>query len=332
MESEMSVRLPPQIKELKEGPRFEPKEHLKLTSPEKIWSLEDFGYPKQTIKKAPFPVAVTSPFRILSEKGLKALRESINALLEHRRESERMANFIRGGVLYSPFIRGLCTSPELQAFISELAGAEAIPHPMSLYQGHVNLLPPEKGREVDRWHTDTVALDFVLMTTDPSTYEGGHFEYFQCTKGQAIRAMIREEALPHIVKVEFSEPGMALLQQGNMVVHRANAVTKGDERTTLVQSFIPDSTDFTDVSKLDDCKLVDPHDILFTEWARYKAFLSQKKLRRLIDELPYTDDKNKICMELRQAIRDVEEAILEISDPSDGRLSSIEQDVLTDFL
>jgi len=125
---------------------------------------------------------------------------------------------------------------------------------------------------------------------------------------------------------------MAILQQGHLVVHRASAVSKGVERTTLVQSYIPDQESFFDVSKLADCKLVDPHNILFSEWARYKAFLSSRKLSEVILTLPYTEDKNQICNELRLAIRDVEEAIFEISDPSEGKLTHLGQDVLTDLL
>ena len=51
-----------------------------------------------------------------------------------------------------------------------------------------------------------------------------------------------------------------------------------------------------------------------------------------MNELPNTQDKNQICMELRKAIRDVEEAILEISDPTEAQLHFLEGDVLTDLL
>jgi hypothetical protein len=201
---------------------------------------------------------------------------------------------------------------------------------MTLYQGHINLLPEEQGRDVDQWHTDTVALDYVLLATDPSQFEGGHFEYFQCPKSLAIRSLIREENQHHIVKVDFPAAGYAVLQQGNLVVHRANRVTRGSERTTLVQSYIPDEPGFIDVSRLSDCRPVDPPEMLFTEWARYKAFLSARRLQKLIDELPYTGDKTLICTELRRAIRDVEEAVLEISDPAPSRLLHYGQDALTD--
>lgn len=328
----MDFRQPKHIQPLKETTKFDASKHLALQEPERVYSLTDFGYSPEQAQNAHFPIAVTTPFRLLSSEGLQAAREAVKNLVQLRRKSERMANFVRGSIFYSPFLRDLCLNEQLNEFISHLAGQSVLPHPMALYQGHLNLKPEEQGREVDRWHTDTVVLDFVLLLTDPSTFEGGYFEYFQATKSQAIRSLIREEDTPNIIKVAFPEAGWAVLQQGNMVVHRASAVTKGDERTTLVQSFVSDDPNFIDVSKLDDCKPVDPHDILFSEWARYKAFLSKRRLEKLIEEIPYTEDKNQICNELRKAIRDVEEAILEISDPSSGRLLHLGQDALTDLL
>lgn len=310
---------------------FDKSKHLQLTDPERIWSLKDFGYGPERIKSAPFDVAVTTPFRILSEEGVKALNQSIQQLLKYKNTSDRIASFIRGAYLNSQFIRDLMDCPELNEHISRLSGAKAIPHPMKLYQAHINLKPEEESQDVDKWHTDTVLLDFVLLCTDPSSFKGGHFEYFKCPKGRAIRSLIRDED-EEVIKVQFPAAGYAVLQQGNLVVHRASAVTEGNERTTLVQSFIGEDPDFADISKLSDCRPVDPPEILFSEWARYKAYLSQRKLQKLMETLPNTEDKNKICMELRKAIRDVEEAVLEISDPTEARLHFLDSDVLTDLL
>jgi hypothetical protein len=310
---------------------YDEKIHLSLSQPEKLWSLKDFGYTDVAISNAPFNVAVTSPFRILSEAGVDSLNKSISQLMAHKRSSERIANFIRGACMHSTFISDLMSCQLLNDHISKLSGAKALPHPMALYQAHINLKPENDGEAVDKWHTDTVVLDFVMLCTDPTNFTGGHFEYFKCTRGQAIRGLIREEECD-IIKVQFPKAGYAVLQQGNLVVHRATAVTEGTERTTIVQSFISDDPNFNDISKLNDCRPVDPPEVLFSEWARYKAYLSQKKLSNLLKSLPNTEDKNYICLELRKAIRDVEEAILEISDPNEAQMHFLEGDVLTDLL
>lgn len=328
----MKIRIPDSVEPLKDEPVFSPERHLQLEAPSRIWTLKEFGYSDADIAKAISPLAVTAPFRILSDEGVTALRSVLKRMEGETRQNERTARYLRGSVYRSSFIRSLSESREVNDFVSGLAGIGLLPHPMALYQAHINMKPTEAGRDVDRWHTDTVAMDYIILVTQRDEFEGGNFEYLQCTKAKAIRSLIREEETPHIVKVDFPKAGYAVLQQGNMVVHRGSAVTRGDERTTFVQSFIPDDPDFAEVSKLDDCKLVDPPEILFTEWARYKAFLSSKRLGRLMETLPYTTDKNLLCAELRRAIRDVEEAIMEITDPSEGRLVHYDQDALTDGL
>lgn len=327
-----SFRTPPLDIKLKADRGFAPETDLALSEPEKVWSLTDFGYSKELQAKAPFPIAVTSPFGILSEKGVSTLRSVIEELTAFRRGSERIANYIRGTLYYSRFMREFCLSDEVNAFISKIAGAPVRPHPMSLYQGHVNLKPEDASKEVDRWHTDTVILDYVLMVSDPKAFKGGHFEYFQSTKAEAIRSLIKEDGLPKVVKVAFPKAGSAILQQGNKVVHRANRVEAGNERTTLVQSYIPTHPEFNDVSTLNDCKKVDPPEYLFTEWARYKATMASEKLQLLVERLPYTEDKAAISHELRMAIRDVEQAIFELNDPSEGSLIHFSDDPLTGLL
>ena len=318
--------------QLKSDRAFDPEKDLQLEQPERVWELKDFGYTQQQQDKAPFTIAVTTPFRLLSDKGVETLREIIAELAAFRRQSERMANYIRGSLYYSEFLRGFCALEEVNDFISKLSGRTVRPHPMTLYQGHINLKPEDPSKEVDRWHTDTVLLDYVLMVTDPKSFKGGHFEYFQSTKAEAIRSLIKEDGLPNVVKVEFPKAGYALLQQGNKVVHRANRVEAGNERTTLVQSFVPRDANYIDVSKLNDCKKVDPPEYLFTEWARYKSLLAAEKLQQLTASLPYTTDKGEISHQLRAAIRDVEEAIFELNDPSEGALVHFSDDPLTGLL
>ncbi len=328
----IEFRIPPDVIKLTSDTLFEPSKHLKLSEPDQVWSLKDFGYSEEQQAKAPFPIAVSTPFRLLSNEGVETLRSIVTELTQYRRASERIANYIRGALYYSEFLRGFCMSEDVNALIGKVSGAPVLPHPMSLYQGHINLKPEDPTREVDRWHVDTILLDYVLMVSDPKSFQGGHFEYFQSTKAEAIRSLIRDDGLPNVVKVEFPKAGFALLQQGNKVVHRANRVDSGNERTTLVQSYIPEDPHFVDVSKLNDCKKVDPPEFLFTEWSRYKAFLAREKLNHLIDQIPYTTDKSLLSHYLRLAIRDVEEAIFELSDPSEGQLNHFSDDPLTGLI
>lgn len=316
---------------LESEPIYDPLTHLALEMPEQIWTLKDFGYTPSEIEDHPFSLGITSPFRILSEEGVRDLRSIISQLTSFNSTSDRIANFVRGGVYRSRFLRDFCNCSFVTDFIQQMVGCGVTPHTMPLYQGHINLLPKEQGRDIDRWHTDTVCLDYVLLTTDPQRYEGGDFQFFPCHKDEAIKTLNeKSDEGPSPISIKFPAAGYAILQQGNMVVHRATKVTKGNERTTLVQSFLPADLKARDISKLSDCLAIDPHEVLLTEWARHKAYFSKRKLDQLIKHLPYTNNRELICRELQNAINDVQTAILEISDDREGRLVYYGNDGLTD--
>ncbi len=330
MVEELHIRQPPGYAWLEDEPTYNPAVHLQLERPERTWSLTDFGYSEQQLHFFHFPLAITSPFRMLSAEGLAAMRATVQRLAAHASSSNRIANFVRGGVYRSRFLRDFCQCQVISDFVGDLAGAPILPHTMPLYQGHINLMPAEQARDVDKWHTDTVALDYVLMLTDPKTFEGGTFEYIPMTKEAAISSLSSPKKYEsETIKVAYPEAGYAVLQQGNMVVHRATRVTQGTERTALVQSYVPADLDRYDVSRLNDCRPIDPPEVLYTEWARHKAHLSRRKLGRLIDELDFTEDREDICRQLREAIFDVERAIVEILDTSPVQLTHYGRDGLT---
>ena len=86
----------------------------------------------------------------------------------------------------------------------------------------------------------------------------------------------------------------------------------------MVNGYVPLDLESDDPSRFSDVKTVDPHQLLFPEWARHKAWLSKGKLNRLIEEIPFTDDKDLIINELKNAIKDVETAISDLSETGDG--------------
>ncbi len=319
------------FQKLSSEPEFCEEKHLQLEAPKETWTLTDFGYSKELQEKSAFEFTICSPFRMLSKEGLAACREVVFQLEKEERSSERMGRFIRGGVYRSKFLRDLSQSQLVNNFISELVGKKVLPHSMPLYQAHINLLPKDRKVDIDKWHTDTVCLDYVLMLTNPKSIKGGSFQFFRCTKEKAAQELLENpQTSNYVTTVEFPEAGFALLQQGNLVVHRPQNVEEGEERISLVNSFISCDPKFNDVSRLNDCKPVDPAEVLYTEWARHKAYQSQIKLKHLIDTLAFTTDKNHLCKELRLAIRDVEIAIQEIQDETSGRLVHFGGDALTD--
>src|SRR5690554_7735772 len=66
--------LPPGYEPLADEPAYDPAQHLALTQPERVVRLPELGYTPEEIAACPSDMAITSPFRILSEKGAAALR------------------------------------------------------------------------------------------------------------------------------------------------------------------------------------------------------------------------------------------------------------------
>ncbi len=303
-------------------PTYDPQRHLALEKPTEIRRLADLGYDNTVIAQCPTEVAITSPFRLLSEEGVAALHEVSLALQNYRKSCDRIPNMVRGAAYRSAFVRSLCLCPIVSEFLSVIAGNSLAPHSMPSMLGHLNFAPEDISKAVDKWHTDTIGLDYVLMVTDPSQLEGGKFQYFNGTKEEGAAILKHEEELPseRIITAEFPGAGYAVMQQGNMVLHRATRLTRPSQRITMVNGYVSLDVRFSEQTRFPDMKSLDSPDVLFPEWARYKAWLSRSKLDALIKELPFTDDRAVICAALREAIADVEVAIADIEDTSQSKM------------
>jgi hypothetical protein len=314
--------LPAGFEPLAEEPAYDPRRHLALTQPETIVRLAELGYTGQETTACPSDLAITSPFRILSDEGAAALHGVALQLEPYVTGGERIARMVRGGAFRSRFLRELCRCPVVAAHLSAIAGVALAPHTIAQHLGHLNYAPHELDRPVDRWHHDTLGFDYVLMVSDPAQLDGGRFQYFAGTKREAdaLAADGRTPPEQRVVSPRFPGAGWAVLQQGNMVVHRATKLNRPAERITMVNAYIPRDTAWPDCCTVEALKRVDPHNVVFTEWARHKAWLTRGRLDRLIAELPYTDDRAAIVAALKSAVADVEAAIRDIeSDKPLGR-------------
>lgn len=307
--------LPAGYEPLPEEPDYDPGRHLALEPPPATVRLAALGYDAAEIAACPSDFAVSAPFRLLSEEGVAALQQVARALERHAIDGGRIQRLVRGGVYRSRFLRDLCLCPEVAAFVSEIAGTPLAPHTMPIQLGHLNYAPADLARAVDKWHHDTVGFDYVLMVSDPRRMQGGRFQYFRGTKREAA-ALAAAGRLPpddRIVSPDFPGPGWAVLQQGNMVVHRGARLEMPAERITMVNAYVARDTAFADACRFADLKCVDPRHVLFTEWARHKAWLARGRLDRLIAELPYGEDRSAALAGLRAAAAELEAAIAEIA-------------------
>ena len=258
-------KLPDGYALIPESVRFDADIHLQLEHPDKIWTLEDFGYTQAQIRQCASSVAVTSPFRLLSDAGVKALHhvatnlESVCSKIDGNRTPKHLA----GGVYRSRFLRDLCACPFILQHMSEISGTELFAHSMPSQQIYINYAPQDIEKAVDAWHYDGIGFDYVVMVSDPSTLLGGNFEYFCGTRDEIadlfglpindVRYGITEP-LPadRTIQVSFPAAGYAIFQQGNMVVHRATKLLSAAERITAVPGLVSNRTDLPDATAIHD--------------------------------------------------------------------------------
>ncbi len=315
-------RLPDGYRYRAESISFDPNTHLQLEMPTTCVTLDELGYSQAQIGDCPTDFAVSTAVRILSDEGVEVMREISRHLKQYSVNCERIENMVRGGVYQSEFLRDFCLCPEVTEFIGEVFKTPVAPHTMPLHLGHLNFAPDDLSRAVDLWHHDTLALDYVLMLSDPGELQGGDFQYFNGTRDEAKEYADSGVPIPddRTVTPHFPGSGYAIVLHGNMVVHRATKLTKAAERITLVNGYVPLAADVEDACRFPDLTLVDPHHVLFTEWARHKAWLAIGKLNEMTADIPFTDDREVITSYLKCAIADVETAIGDLENIDDASM------------
>ena len=299
-------------------PEFAPQTHLALEMPEVIESLSDFGYAQQDIDACPSDFAVSSIFRVLSDEGAACLLEVCRQLEAFTTSNARIERNTRGGVYRSRFLRDLCQSPDVSDFMSKIAGVPLLPHSISHQLGHLNYNPREIGKNVDKWHVDTLRYDYVMFVTDPTTVKGGEFQYFKGTKYEMATFKETGTSVPadRIISPTMPGPGYAVLQQGNMVVHQAKGLTEQGERITMVNGYVAADANIPDFTRYDQLKLVDPSDVVTAEFARHHANLAH----RLVQQAGFVADEVVYAQHLREAARRLLVAADEIETTQDCKI------------
>lgn len=311
---------------------FDPEVHLALEQPKQIFSLADLSYDAATIAAAPSPVAATSCFRVLSDEGVAALQQAVEALEPYCRNLQRISRAVRGGVYQSRFLRGLCLSPEVAEHCSAIMGLPLHPHSLPHQLGHLNYTPKTPGENVDKWHVDTLRFDYVLFVTDPKSVAGGEFEYFKGTREEMADLYASGAPFPEdrIVAPDMPSPGYAVLQQGNLVVHRAKGLNhavmqkseySGLERITMVNGYVPADVTHPDFTAFDQIYRIDPPEVISGEYARHAAWMGRERLAHTLAQAPGEQDKASLASELRAVAAELTKAADALEQAETGKLA-----------
>ena len=298
-------------------PEFCPSTHLALERPSQVLSLTSFGYSEDQVADCPSDFAVTNIFRILSDEGAACLYEVAKQLEAFTTSNPRIERCTRGGVYRSKFLRDLCLCPEITEFISSFVGVELLPHTMPHQLGHLNYAPKTVGENIDKWHVDTLRYDYVMFVTDPKKQQGGAFQYFKGTKDEVATCRAEGRLLPaeKIISPDMPGPGYAVMQQGNMVVHQAKALTAPGERITMVNGYIPADPAFPDYTRYDQLTFADPVPIATAEYSRHVALHARRAIDKTMAQIPFDRDRAFYADQLRtlsaiftKAVQDIDAA------------------------
>ncbi len=306
---------PPGFDWLEDEPVFDPIHHLQLELPTEIVTLRDLGYDDAEIATKATPIAASVPFRVLSAEGAEVMLSIARRLRPFARPAgDRIERTVRGGCYRSRWLRDLCISQEVSDHFAAIMGVAVAPHAMPVHLGHLNYEPSSIDTSIDKWHHDTLPLDFVLTVTDPVNVHGGRFEYFLGTKHEAAELAAQGQTPPphRVVAPDFPGPGYAMALHGNMVVHRAGPITEPCERISMVNGYVALDTSLDDQSRSADLIVVDDPEVLYAEWARYAAWRSRGRLDTLVAELESSTDPNEVADRLDEAIADVARAAAEM--------------------
>ena len=314
--------LPDGFDRFEHEPVFEPSKHLALEKPDTIYHLSDFGYTREAIAECPSPFAASSVFRVLSDEGVACLYNTVKRLEAFEKSNARIQRCVRGGVYRSKFLQDLCLSPDVAAFMSEIAGVDLMPHTIPHQLGHLNYAPKEIGSDVDKWHVDTLRFDYVIFVTDPTKNEGGAFQYFKGTKQEiaALKAAGKPVPADKIVAPAMPGAGYAVLQQGNMVVHQAKGLTAVGERVTMVNGYVTADTRYPDYSRFDQLALIDPPDVVSAEYARHIAFQGQRIMDAQLADTSFGANNGAYVAEFRKLSEMLADAAQQISCAGQGEV------------
>lgn len=303
---------------LDDEPVFDPDLHLAIESPDEIVLLTNLGYGEDEIATKATPVAASSPFRVLSDEGAAVLLDTARRLRPFARAAgDRIERTVRGGCYRSRWLRDLCTSPDVTAAMASIYGVDVAHHTMPLHLGHLNYEPEQAGSPVDKWHHDTIPLDFVLMVTDPATFRGGRFEWFRGTKHE-MEDLSHQGSTPprdRVVVPNFPGAGYAIALHGDMVIHRGAALEEAGERITMVNGYVAMDRCADEQSRTRDLVPVDDPEVLYAEWARHVAWRAAGRLEGLLRDLDFGVDRSEARARLLDAVADVNQAIEEM-DPT----------------
>lgn len=313
IESTNQTLTPPPYKPAK----FDPVKHMSYERPSETITLQSLGLaPPQ----ATSPVACTSPFRLLSDRGIRAVRADIfrKEIVEKHAEWKYPGFYrIRGYGKDAPFVYDLWRSEQIREACSQAAGVDLeIVFDYEIGQLNVQLaadtdrnalisevLPPEippievkgtdlvdiTGKQANIDTTGTRFHDDKLGALGTNWHNDSYPWVCVLMLSDTTNMKGGETAIKtgngDIVKMRQPGIGWAVMMQGGSITHAALRCVSNGERISMVTSFRPKNPILRDTSTLATVKGISNNDVLFTQWTTYRMEVISKRAAAMKEEL-----------------------------------------------
>lgn len=289
--------------------------YLEFVEPDRIYTFGDFEGIGTGGPTAYSEMALTTPFRMLSDEGVAIVQRILEELEPYAITSERTPAYLPGSVYRSQFLRGFYADPSVREFLSGMAQVSLDPFPVPYQALHVNYAPKELGQTVDQWHTDSVSFDWVMMVSDPREMKGGNLQQYLGVPEDGQRVLASGADLPEdqILTVSWPGPGWFILQQGHRMLHRVTPLLELHRRMTMVGSYYtaqPGKVDPIDRKPLN--RLREEQDRAYTlvEWSRHHALRAAQSLQDFADTKARFDQPlDEVKHALHASISDIERVL-----------------------
>ncbi|KAL0934473.1 uncharacterized protein CTRU02_211272 [Colletotrichum truncatum] len=259
---------------------FDPKKHLQIAEPERIYTMQEIGLGGQGIS----PVAASAPFSIFTPEAVAQMRAEIfseGVLQSCQYTSDFAKNMIRGyGPKLCPFIFDAWNSPEVLSAVSKVAGVDLVPA-IDYEVGHINISINDVTTELITakstatyledeesafaWHRDSYAFVCVTMLSDCTGMVGGE---------TAMRTGTGD-----VMKVRGPAMGTGVVMQGRYIEHQALKAKGGRERISMVTAFRPKNPLVRDETVLTGSRPISGRSDLYYQWSQYRLEVLEERLR-----------------------------------------------------
>ena len=134
-------------------------------------------------------------------------------------------------------IPAVFASPEIRAFLSEIAGEEL--HPVPYEPEEYILNSQNQTGDTHGWHWDDYTFALIWIVEAPDPLSGGRIEYIPHTKWdkEAPRDALKDILTSREIASKYIEAGQCYLMRANTTLHRIAPLTSNTRRTVVVYTF-----------------------------------------------------------------------------------------------